>query len=132
MLQHVTLELRRDDWPAAKAFWSIVGFEEVEPPGTLGERSAWVERDGTQIHLQWEDDPVVPPEGHAAVVVDDWDASSPGCATRATRWTSARATGARRAASCARPGGHRVELMAAPPTLDRRDRVVLRRPRAVA
>ena len=73
MLQHVTLELRREDWPAAKAFWSIVGFEEVEPPGTLGERSAWVERGGTQIHLQWQDDPVAPPEGHAAVVVEDWD-----------------------------------------------------------
>jgi hypothetical protein len=73
VLQHVTLELRRDDWPAAKRFWSMVGFEEVEPPGTLGDRSAWVERAGTQIHLQWQDEPVAPPQGHAAVVVEDWD-----------------------------------------------------------
>ena len=73
MLQHVTLELRREDWAAAKRFWSMVGFEEVEPPGSLGERSAWVERAGTQIHFQWQDEPVAPPEGHAAVVVDDWD-----------------------------------------------------------
>ena len=73
MLQHVTLELRLEDWAEAKRFWSIVGFEEVEPPGPLGERSGWVERNGTQIHFQWEDDPVAPPEGHAAVVVDDWD-----------------------------------------------------------
>jgi hypothetical protein len=97
VLQHVTLELRRDDWPAAKAFWSIVGFEEVEPPGTLGERSAWVERNGTQIHHQWEEEPVVPPEAHPAVVVDDWDAVvAARCFVRG-------------------PGGHRVELMAAPP-----------------
>ena len=61
MLQHVTLELRQEDWPAAKRFWETVGFHEVDPPGSLGERSAWVQRDGTQVHLQRQDDPVAPP-----------------------------------------------------------------------
>jgi catechol 2,3-dioxygenase-like lactoylglutathione lyase family enzyme len=99
-----------------KRFWEIVGFEEVEPPGELGERSAWIERDGTQVHLQWEDDPVAPPKGHAAVVVDDWDAvvarlRDEGFEVdeRPRHWGAARCfAGA--------PGGHRVELMAAPPT----------------
>ena len=116
MLQHVTLELRREDWPAAKAFWSIVGFDEVEPPGTLGERSAWVERSGTQIHHQWQDDPVIPPEGHAAVVVEDWDAvvarlQDEGYEVneRPRHWGAARCF-------VRGPGGHRVELMAAPPS----------------
>ena len=116
MLQHVTLELRREDWPAAKRFWNIVGFEQVDPPGPLGEGSAWVERDGTQIHFQWQDEPVVPPSGHAAVVVDDWD----GVVARLRdegfeidehprHWDAARCF-------VRSPGGHVVELMAAPPT----------------
>ena len=115
MLQHVTLELRREDWPAAQRFWSTLGFEEVDPPGPLGEGSAWVQRDGTQIHLQWHDQPVVPPEGHAAVVVDDWErvvaelrAEGYKVDERPRHWGAARCF-------VRAPGGHRVELMAAPP-----------------
>ena len=63
VLQHVTLELRREDWPAAKLFWETVGFHEVDPP----------EVDERPRH---------------------WGAAR--CFVRA-------------------PGGHRVELMAAPP-----------------
>src|SRR5918995_212812 len=109
VLQHVTLELRRDDWPAAKQFWSMVGFEEVEPPGTLGERSAWVERNGTQIPPQWEDDPVIPPEAPPAVVVDDWDGvvarlrdQGYEVDERPRHWGAARCF-------VRAPGGHRVE-----------------------
>ena len=115
MLQHVTLELRREDWPAAKRFWSTVGFEEVDPPGVLGERSAWVERDGTQIHLQWHDEPVVPPDAHPAVVVEDWEGvvarlrdEGIEIDERPRHWGAARCF-------VRAPGGHRVELMAAPP-----------------
>lgn len=115
VLQHVTLELRRDDWPAAKRFWETVGFHEVDPPGSLGEGSAWVQRDGTQIHLQWQDDPVAPPSGHAAVVVDDWDGvvaqlrdDGYEVDERPRHWGAARCF-------VRSPGGHRVELMAAPP-----------------
>ena len=115
VLQHVTLELRRDDWPATRRFWEIVGFDEVEPPGELAERSAWVERDGTQIHVQWQDQPVAPPQGHAAVVVDDWDGvlarlREEGFEVdeRPRHWGAARCF-------VRAPGGHRVELMAAPP-----------------
>ena len=75
MLQHVTIETRREDVGAMLDFLALLGFERVEPPGSLGERSAWAERDATQIHLQFADDPVVPPSGHAAVVVDDYAAT---------------------------------------------------------
>jgi catechol 2,3-dioxygenase-like lactoylglutathione lyase family enzyme len=115
VLQHVTLELRREDWPVAKRFWSMVGFEEVDPPGPLGEQSAWVERDGTQIHLQWHDEPVVPPNAHPAVVVDDWEGvvarlRDEGFEVdeRPRHWGAARCF-------VRAPGGHRVELMAAAP-----------------
>ena len=117
MLQHVTLELRRDDWPAAKAFWSIVGFEEVEPPGTLGERSAWVER------KRHADPPPVagrPGGRRPRVTPRSWwttgTPSSPGSSDegyevneRPRHWGAARCF-------VRAPGGHRVELMAAPPT----------------
>ena len=115
-LQHVSLEVRPDDVPAELAFWRLLGFAEVEPPGTLGERSAWVERAGTQIHLQWQDEPLAPPEGHAAVVVDDWDgvvarlrAEGYEVNERPRHWGAARCF-------VRAPGGHRVELMAAPPS----------------
>ena len=34
-----------------------------------------MQRGPTQIHLLFAEDPVVPPQGHAAVVVDDFDAT---------------------------------------------------------
>ena len=115
MIQHVTLEI-----PAARAqecvdFWAALGFVEVDPPGVLGERSRWVERRGTQIHLQWVEDPVIPPSGHVAVVAEDFDATiaalqALGAAIdrREAHWGAARAF-------ATDPAGHRVELMAAPP-----------------
>ena len=115
MLQHVTLETRRADGPAAVEFWRLLGFEEVEPPPTLRERAAWMERDGTQIHVMWVDNPVVPPQGHVAVVVDDYERTlerlreaGHEVEERAEHWGAARAV-------TRAPGGHRVELMAAPP-----------------
>ena len=38
-------------------------------------RSRWVQRDGTQIHLLFTDEPVVPQGGHVAVVAEDFDAT---------------------------------------------------------
>jgi catechol 2,3-dioxygenase-like lactoylglutathione lyase family enzyme len=116
VLQHVALETARSDGPAAVEFWRLLGFEEVEPPATLRERAAWVERGGTQIHVLWADEPVVPPQGHTAVVVDDYERTLAGLRDagyevedRAEHW------GAPRAVTRA-PGGHRVELMSAPPS----------------
>ena len=115
MLQHVTLETRPADGPAAVEFWRLLGFEQVEPPSTLRERAAWMQRDGTQIHIMWVDDPVVPLHGHAAVVVDDYERTlerlrqaGHEVEERAEHWGAPRAV-------VPAPGGHRVELMSAPP-----------------
>lgn len=114
-LQHVSLEVRREDVPRELRFWELLGFTEVEPAGTLGEIASWVQRGPTQIHLLFADDPVVPPSGHAAVVVDDFDATvgalleaglTPKERTR--HWGAARAF-------VHSPAGHTVELMAEPP-----------------
>jgi len=115
VLQHVALEIRQADLERTLAFWKLLGFEQVEPPVTLRERAAWVQRGPTQIHLFFSDDPVAPPSGHAAVVVEDWDATvaslhEAGYAPeeRQRHWDAARAF-------VRDPSGHRVEVMAAPP-----------------
>lgn len=115
MLQHVTLEMRREDREPAEHFWELLGFTPVKPPGTLPRVSAWLERQGTQIHLLWSDSPVAPPRGHAAVVVDDYDGlvsrlrhNGFEVDDREQQWGVPRSF-------VRAPGGHRVELMSAPP-----------------
>jgi catechol 2,3-dioxygenase-like lactoylglutathione lyase family enzyme len=115
LIQHVALETREEDADAAVAFWALLGFTEVAPPGALAERSRWVERAGTQVHLLLADDEVAPPQGHVAVVAEDYDATlgrlrAAGFAPepRAEHWGAARAF-------VRAPGGHRVEVMARAP-----------------
>jgi catechol 2,3-dioxygenase-like lactoylglutathione lyase family enzyme len=115
VIQHVALETRRDDAGAAEAFWRLLGFEPVDPPATLRERAAWLQRGPTQIHLLWHDDPTAPPEGHVAVVLEDYEptlerlrAAGHEVEPRREHWGAPRAF-------VRSPGGHRVEVMAAPP-----------------
>lgn len=115
MLQHASLETRPGDVADAVRFWKLLGFERVDAPGALRERSTWVQRGGTQIHLLNADDPVVPAEGHVAVVCEDYDAALGRLRAagydpepREEYW------GAPRCMVHA-PGGHRVEVMARPP-----------------
>ncbi len=115
MLQHVTLEVAPEDIERSLELWALLGFEWVEPPSALAETFVWVEREGTQIHLERNDSPTVPPHGHAAVVVEDFDRTVAQLrehgfevAVGREHWGSPRA-------KAIAPGGHRVELMAFPP-----------------
>jgi catechol 2,3-dioxygenase-like lactoylglutathione lyase family enzyme len=115
MLQHVSIETRPADVDACARFYELLGFRRVDPPPSLADRATWVERDGTQVHLMLADDPVVPPSGHHAVVVEDYEATLAALREagfepepRDEHWGAPR--------SFVRdPAGHRVELMAAPP-----------------
>ena len=115
MIHHVALEVREQDTDACVAFWALLGFEEIEPPGALRERSRWVERAGTQVHLMFTEDPVAPPSGHVAVMAKDYEDTlarlrAAGFAPdpREEHWGSPR--------SFVRdPAGHRVEIMQFPP-----------------
>ena len=115
MVQHVTLELRREQADECVAFWALLGFEPVEPPPSLADRAAWVQSGDVQVHLMWVDDPVSLPSGHVAVVPDDYEATlaalrDAGHETepRTEHWGSPR--------SYVRdPAGNLVELMAWPP-----------------
>lgn len=111
----MALETRRADGAAAEAFWRLLGFVPVDPPESLRDRAAWVQRGSTQVHLLWHDTPTAPPEGHVAVVVEDYEgtierlrAAGHDPEERTRHWGAARAF-------VRAPGGHRVELMASPP-----------------
>jgi hypothetical protein len=114
VLHHVGIEVAPADIEAVVGFFELIGFVRVEPPATLSEFT-WLEREGTQVHLMPTDDPTVPSPGHLAVVARDFDATisrlrDAGFAVEPKRehWGQPRAL-------AIAPGGHRVELMVAPP-----------------
>jgi len=114
MLHHVGIEVAPANIESSIELWQTLGFALVEPPESLREFT-WLERDGTQVHLMPTESPTVPPRGHTAVVVADFERVFAALSTggfeverRREHW------GAPRARVIA-PGGHRVELMAHPP-----------------
>jgi catechol 2,3-dioxygenase-like lactoylglutathione lyase family enzyme len=115
MLQHVTLEVAPDDVERSVEFWELLGFRQVEPPAALAETFVWVEREGTQIHLERNESPVVPPHGHAAVVVPDFEQAVGGLRKAGFDVTPGREHWDAQRAKAVAPGGHLVELMTAPP-----------------
>ena len=42
VIHHVSLELEEHDVAAEVAFWELLGFTEMTPPGALAERARWV------------------------------------------------------------------------------------------
>ncbi len=115
MLQHVTIEVTEDQVDACVRFYALLGFQQVEPPPSLAGMATWVERDGAQVHLMEVDDPVVPPSGHHAVLVGDYEATLSALRDagfdpdpRKEHWGSPRAF-------VRNPAGHRVEVMAGSP-----------------
>jgi glyoxylase I family protein len=115
LIHHAALETRREDAEACQTFYRLLGFEAVDPPPTLADRALWLQGGPTQIHLYYAEEPVVPPRGHVAVVVDDYDAALAALRERGhpveprpEHWGSPRAF-------ARDPAGHRVELMAFPP-----------------
>lgn len=114
MLHHVGIEVAPEDVERSIELWQLLGFERVEPPPTLNEY-VWLERKGTQVHLMPTVSPTVPPRGHTAVVVADFERTFEALRERGFEAEQRREHwGAPRARVIA-PGGHRVELMAAPP-----------------
>jgi catechol 2,3-dioxygenase-like lactoylglutathione lyase family enzyme len=119
VLHHVTLEVMPADLGRAAEFWALLGFAEVDPPEDLRDRFVWFERGGTQVHLMAAEQPTIPPDGHPAVVVPDFertlerlDESGFEVTPKRERWGSARA-------EARGPSGHRVELMESPPAAPR-------------
>jgi catechol 2,3-dioxygenase-like lactoylglutathione lyase family enzyme len=115
MLHHVAIEVSPADIERTVELWELLGFELVDPPETLSEFT-WLERGGTQVHLMPTESPTVPPRGHTAIVAPDFEGTLAAladagfaCERRREHW------GAPRSFVLA-PAGHRIELMARPPT----------------
>lgn len=130
-IQHVALLIDTADAERACEFWHLVGFERVEPPPTLSERAIWMQAGSahapTQIHLLFKE-PEAPTEGsgvesgdippfggHVAVIAPAFEATVSALLQagfpvemRRPHWGADRAF-------AEHPGGHTVELMAAPP-----------------
>jgi hypothetical protein len=115
MLHHVTLEVAPGDIERWLELWALLGFERVEPPPALAETFVWVEREGTQIHLERNESPVVPPHGHAAVVVADFERTVERLREEGFDVASGRKHWGSPRAKVVAPGGHQVELMSFPP-----------------
>ncbi len=114
MIHHVSFEVGPGGADAEVAFWRMLGFAEVIPPGTLAERARWVESDDMQIHLLDADAPAVGGDGHVALVVRDYDevvarlrAAGHEAAPRREHFGAPRT-------QVRTPAGHLVEIMAPP------------------
>jgi len=116
MLQHVTLEVAPEDIERSVELWALLGFRQVEPPHALADTFTWLELEGTQIHLERNESPTVPPHGHAAVVVSDFTQTVERLRENGFEVTPGREHWGAARAKARGPGGHQVELMAAAPS----------------
>jgi catechol 2,3-dioxygenase-like lactoylglutathione lyase family enzyme len=115
MLHHVGIEVRPADLAGSIEFWEAVGFTRVEPPPSLAE-FVWLEREGSQVHLMPTEDPTVAPRGHVAIVVSDFEPTVAALRERGFAVERRREHWGVPRALVIAPSGHRVELMARPPS----------------
>jgi catechol 2,3-dioxygenase-like lactoylglutathione lyase family enzyme len=115
VLHHVSLEVPSEQIERSAEFWGLLGFERVPAPEPIASFVVWFERESTQIHLIEVPEPTVPKAGHAAVVAEDFQATVDRLAAAGFEVEESRELWGERRAFASAPGGHLVELMAAPP-----------------
>jgi hypothetical protein len=96
-------------------FWELIGFRQIEPPGPISPYVTWLERDANQIHLIHTDAATVPPLGHCAVVATEFDATLKRLTDAGFEVEEHEQLWGQKRSFAIAPGGHRIELMAAPP-----------------
>lgn len=111
----MTLEVKPNEVERSVELWELLGFQRVEPPAALTQTFVWVEREGTQIHLERNESPTVPPHGHAAVVVADFEQTVERLREAGFEVIPGREHWGAPRAKVVAPGGHLVELMSSPP-----------------
>jgi hypothetical protein len=115
MLQHAGIEIAPAEVERAVLLFELLGFARVEPPPALADGFTWVERQGTQIHLMHEERPSVPPRGHVALHVPDFEAALERLRANGFEPVPHREHWGVPRSVVTLEGGQRVELMAAPP-----------------
>ncbi len=114
-LHHVSLEVPPAEVERSIQFWELVGFERLEAPDEIAPFVSWLERDGRQIHLIHTPEATAPALGHAAVVAPDHADTVDALRAAGFEVEDAQELWGSPRAFALAPGGHRVELMAAPP-----------------
>lgn len=121
MIDHISYVVSRADAEACAGFYALLGFERVEAPAGLGERSIWLRAGGASIHLVFADRDTGPVEespppgaGHVALVIDRYEARLAALEAagvevdrRSAYWGAARCL-------VRDPAGNVIELTAAP------------------
>jgi len=115
MLHHVTLEVAPEDIERSLELWELLGFRRVQAPPALAQTFVWVERKGTQIHLERNESPAIPRHGHPAVVVTEFEQAVERLREAGFEVTPGREHWGAPRAKVLAPGGHQVELMSFPP-----------------
>jgi len=115
MLHHVSLEVLPEDSSRFGVLLETIGFASVPPPTALGDAVRWFGSEGTQVHMIVTEGATVPALGHAAFVVGSFEAVLAALRDRDFEVQEARELWGERRAFVVGPGGHRIELMAAPP-----------------
>ena len=115
MLHHVSLEVAAEDADRFGELLQVIGFAPVAAPAPLGDRVRWFDAGGTQVHLILTDAATAPALGHSAFVATPFEETLTALRRRGFEVDEARELWGERRASILGPGGHRLELMAAPP-----------------
>ena len=116
MLHHVSLEVLPGDAERFGELLEAIGFRAIEAPQALEGRIPWYERAGTQVHLIVTEDATAPALGHAAFVAADYEGDLERLRGQGFELEEARELWGERRVFVLAPGGHRIELMAAPPS----------------
>ena len=114
-IQHVSLEVDPALVSAEVAFWELLGFEQVEPPGGLGESSVWLGAGEQAVHLLAVEGPAVPTTSHVALVEPELDRVARALSEAGIQVEEAAPHWGAERLKATSPAGHLVELMAAPP-----------------
>lgn len=115
MLHHVSLEVLPDDAGRWGELLELIGFNEVEAPEELGGNIPWYEREGSQVHLIVTEGATAPALGHAAFVAPDFAATVARLEGAGFEVEQHRQLWGEPRSFVLAPGGHRIEIMAAPP-----------------
>ena len=111
----MSIEVSPADVARTIELWGLLGFEAAEAPEAIRPYVTWLERGGTQIHLIHAEPATVPALGHAAVVTPDFEATVARVREAGFQVEDHEPLWGEPRAFALAPGGHRIELMAAPP-----------------
>jgi hypothetical protein len=115
MLHHISIEVEPGDAERWGELLGLIGFVRIGAPEALGGRIPWFEREATQVHLIVTEGATAPVLGHGAFVAPDFDATVAALERAGFEVEQHRELWGEKRSFILAPGGHRVEIMAAPP-----------------